>query len=108
MTLAAAEAGEAAALATVKALRFGPRALGWAEAAAAMGPGVTEKRVRGVLRRDSVKIPLVRDAEPLEARSSGACSGAAAAHTRAYALSSRALRSRSHCAAPPPAPPAPR
>ena len=65
--LEAASAGEAASLAALKALRF-REGLDWEEAAARFGRGVTVARLRGILRRDSLTIPLVQDAEPLEAR----------------------------------------
>ena len=65
--LEVAAAGEAASLATLKALRF-REGLDWEQAAARFGRGVTVARLRGILRRDSLTIPLVQDAEPLEAR----------------------------------------
>ena len=65
--LEVAAAGEAASLATLKALRF-REGLDWEQAAARFGRGVTVSRLRGILRRDSLTIPLVQDAEPLEAR----------------------------------------
>ena len=65
--LEVAVAGEAASLATLKALRF-REGLDWEQAAARFGRGVTVARLRGILRRDSLTIPLVQDAEPLEAR----------------------------------------
>ena len=65
--LEVAVAGEAASLATLKALRF-REGLDWEAAAARFGRGVTVTRLRGILRRDSLTIPLVQDAEPLEVR----------------------------------------
>lgn len=64
--LEAAAAGEVASLATLKQLRF-REGLDWEAAAARFGRGVTVSRLRGILRRDSLTIPLVQDAEPLEA-----------------------------------------
>jgi hypothetical protein len=86
--LSLAVQGEVAALAAVKQARF-REGLDWAQTAARLGISETRVRtphtpkafavsfscadvarvlqVRGVLRRDSVKIPLVQDAEPLEA-----------------------------------------
>ena len=68
--LEVAVAGEAASLATLKALRF-REGLDWEAAAARFGRGVTVTRLRGILRRDSLTIPLVQDAEPLEVRCCG-------------------------------------
>ena len=65
--LEVAVAGEAASLATLKTLRF-REGLDWEAAAERFGRGVTVSRLRGILRRDSLTIPLVQDAEPLEAR----------------------------------------
>jgi len=70
--LEAAAAGETASLATLKQLRF-REGLDWEAAAARFGRGVTVSRLRGILRRDSLTIPLVQDAEPLEARAAGSC-----------------------------------
>ena len=66
--VALAEAGEVAALAKLKQLRF-REGLDWEAAALRFGARpATLPRLRGILRRDSVKIPLVRDAEALEVR----------------------------------------
>jgi|APGre2960657444_1045066.scaffolds.fasta_scaffold02798_2 hypothetical protein len=62
---AAAEQGEVASLARLKQLRF-REGLPWE--AAALQMGVPVQRLRGLLRRDSQKIQLVRDPEALEAR----------------------------------------
>ena len=60
---AGAAAGEAALLAALKRLRF-REGRSWEEAAAELR--TTVPRLRGVLRRDSLSISLVRDAEPVE------------------------------------------
>lgn len=62
-------AGEAASRAALKTLRF-REGLDWEAAAQRFGGGVTVTRLRGILRRESLTIPLVQDAEPLEARPS--------------------------------------
>lgn len=61
VTLAAR--GEVAALAALKEARF-HQGLSWAQAATALG--CSERRLRALLRKDSLTIPLVRDQEPLD------------------------------------------